>query len=895
MNLLNKLTIKSLNMNRKRTIVTIIGIVLSTALIVAVASIFISMHASMIEYEKKENGDYHYMYRNVSEEDLKYFANNRGIESYYTTKEIGYAKVDSKNEAKPYVDIFAYDDKALDAKKMNLVEGRLPENSEEILITTHLKNNGRLSLLVGDKVTLDIGKRYVKDSDDTLNQYNPYTYEEEEFRAEETKVYKIVGIIERPAGVEEPFTAPGYTMITRMDKNETSGNYNLFLRLNKDGIKNKAEINADLLGIEKKTFEIFYSTNLVSYTEEDFKIAADDLENSRYELSVNGYLVILESSLLEDSTMQSLFVLVIIVVLIIIVTSVFCIKNSFDISITEKTRQYGMLRSIGATKKQIKKNVYFEALVLSFIGIPLGVLAGLGASVVLIFITNYLLKEALNLKLMFDFSLLAIGVSIVLALITIYLSAMRSARKASKISPIDAIRSSHDIKIKNKKYIMSGGIKKLFGIGGDIAYKNLKRNSKKYRTTVISIIVCVSMFIALSTFIELAFRTTKMMAGSTNYNISYTYSSGEEPFATLASDKKDRILSISKLDTIIDYSVLKSEQFYINNLDYTSSFIKYLEDHSYSLDDKMASVYAIGEEPYLKFIEKLGLNYDEVKDKAIVINKSNIQYYDTDKKKQIREEAQIYEGIKSGIKLALNNFDYDDEGVLIDNGKHIEIEVALVTDSLPVGLGIDGISSPFVIVSNEWYDKNVIIRDTDREFYNIDIYSSDPDRLQDEIEKLMGQDISYSLYNVEEEKKTMDSLFTLIAIFLYGFITVIALIGITNIFNTITTSMSLRSREFAIMKCVGMTDREFDRMILLESLLYGLKSLIIGIPLGIGLSVLIHKSLVNGIFVIDYVLPYKAIIGSILAVFVLITIIMKYSISRISKQNIIETIRNENI
>ena len=141
----------------------------------------------------------------------------------------------------------------------------------------------------------------------------------------------------------------------------------------------------------------------------------------------------------------------------------------------------------------------------------------------------------------------------------------------------------------------------------------------------------------------------------------------------------------------------------------------------------------------------------------------------------------------------------------------------------------------------------------------------------------------------------MKSLHLLIAIFLYGFVAVIALIGITSIFNTITTNMELRKREFATLKSVGMTTKEFNRMISLESFFYGTKSLLIGIPIGIFLSYWLSRLLNEGEDIVKYQIPFTSIFVSIIIVFLLITIIMKYSIIKINKQNTIETIRNENI
>ena len=608
MNLLNKLTLKSLKLNKKRTIVTIIGIILSTALIVAVSSLVVSARVSLIEYEKKEKGDYHYILYDVPKEDLKYFNNNREIEKTYLTSSIGYAKVDSQNENKPYLFVKGYSNEALQSKENNLIEGRLPKNANEVVISSHIKNNGGLYYKVEDTIDLEIGNRYV--DEDILNQNNPFL-EEEVFVSSDKKSYEIVGIMERLPYTEESFDAPGYTIITTLDEEQDYGD--VYVRLTKSGLKNKNKLMASILGISEKSFKWFYTGMTEEITVEDFDKASKELERSKYQINTNSMLIRLESSLFEDSTIRSLFVVAIIIIAIIIVTSVFCIKNSFDISITEKTRQYGMLSSIGATKKQIKKNVYFEAFVLEVIAIPLGIILGLVASYILIIITNYFLKDSLNLSLIFSLSYLAILVSIILAIITIYFSAMRSAKKASKTSPIEAIRSNNDIMIKSKKLKSPKIIKSLFGIGGDVSYKNLKRNKKKYRTTIVSIVVCVTIFIALSTFVNLAFDITNLNIKEQNYNISLSFKND-------SSDDEKTINEVLEMDNIKDYALVRENNYYnIIKPKLTSLYQKatgfYQDTEYYYIPIK-----ALGEYQYNEYIKKLGLNYDDIKDKAILIN-----------------------------------------------------------------------------------------------------------------------------------------------------------------------------------------------------------------------------------------------------------------------------------
>ena len=884
MNLLNKLTIKNLKLNKKRTIVTIIGIILSVALITAVASIYASGIASLIDYEKNRNGDFHVAFYDVPADDLEVFKNNRAIETINLTQNIGYAKIDSQNEYKPYAFIKSFEKGSLENLSVRLVEGRLPENDGEILIPTHLKTNGRLELKVGDTITLDVGKR-VDNEGYELNQNNPvqlnntsesvetdgeviYTYDENIVNTVK-KTYKIVGIIERPAENVENYSAPGYTFITYMNENNLKDQIDIFVRYEKNEISDLYNITGGLLGIDGIALEKYYSDEAYSSDAEHEKVS-NEIEKAKYEININNYLVDLETNPMNISSTAGPGVVAGIVIGIIIFTSVFCIKNSFDISITEKIKQYGMLRSIGATKKQIKKNVFFEASILGIIGIPLGIVLGFLATFILIIISNYFLKDMLTdgLKLEFSFSFIAVGVAIILGIVTVYFSAFRSAKRASKVSPIDSIKNSANIQIKSKKIKSPKIIKKLFGIGGEISYKNLKRNKKKYRTTVISIVVSVFVFIALSSFMTMAFDTVRNQINATDINISLTATDYKE-------DEYSKFIATTKFDNIEDYVILRQAGFRISDSLLNQEYVDWVYYDS-SEDEHYLQLIVLGNSQYNKYIKSLGLKYDEIKNKGILINSAIASRYDQEKDKVISKQMKVY-NINKGDKIT---------GKLDDSNQY-DIEIGLVTDNMPLGLEYFT-SGSGLIISDELFDKI-----TTAKIMYIGYVSNNATKLQDEIDEYL-KGIDYYLNNNEENVRMMNSLFTLIGIFLYGFIIVITLIGITNIFNTITTNMELRRQEFAMLKSVGMTTKEFNRMIRLESLFMGLKSLIFGIPIGIGLSYLIYHFLAEESGM-SYELPIVAILFAIITVFILISIIMKYSINKINKQNTIETIRNENI
>ena len=862
MNILNKLTIKNLKLNKKRTIVTIIGIILSVALICAVASMVSSFRESLIRFEINRDGNFHYEFSNVDSKTLKEIKNNRNFEKIYISKNVGYLKLDnSKNEDKPYAYLIAMNKITMSNVSLNLIEGRFPSNDKEIVIPRHLKTNGRIDYKVGDTITLYLGDR-VSDGY-TLNQNNPYHKDEETFDIKDTKTFKIVGIIERPSTIIENYSAPGYTFITYLNDNNYSGEYNVYLRYTKEALKNRYEITAKLLNVDPIKYKK-YMTDLDSLKDSEI----DEIEEKIVKTPhiMNGYLISLETMSLKNSTMKVLYILSTIVIIIIIVSSVFCIKNSFDISIAEKTKQYGMFRSIGATSKQIKKNVLYEAFILGIIGIPLGILCGLLASWILIKVCNYYLYGTLNgITLVFNTSLISILISILLGSITIYFSALKSARRASKLSPMVAIRNSEDIKIKSKKLRTPKYIKSLFGVGGVISYKNLKRNKKKYRTTVISIVISVSVFIGLYYFMNMAFSILDLEVGSSDANIQLI----------IGDNSKDKENNLNKIEQIFNLDNIERISFQkrllgeiIDKTLYTKEFNKLIGTNGTKI-----SIFAIGDSEYRTYVKSLGLNYSDVKNTGILINNSFA--YDEDSKKDV--EISVL-NIKKNDKVDIK----------INNITH-QIKISEVTKERPFGFS-NTYSSGFIIVSDEYLKE----LDSNFNYGWILIRSNNADLLQSNIEKILG-DIDYNLDNTDKNYRIVKGVYTLVAIFLYGFITVITLIGITNIFNTITTNINLRRGEFAILKSVGMTSHEFNRLINLETIFYSLKSLLIGIPLGVGISYLIYIAFSEGSREFQYEFPFGGVFISILAVFILVFIIMNYSIKKVNKQNIIEDIRNENI
>ena len=793
MKILNNFTLKNVKLNKKRSIVTIVGIVLSVALICTVAGMFSSFTKTIQNAVIKSEGDYHVLIMDVSKEDLKYYMYNHDVKKYYVEKAIGMAEENS-------FPVLSYDQNELDT--MYLKKGRLPKNENEIIVSSDLKYKLNENVSLKTYVIPDNYKELI-DNPESIDNKEQYI---------QTLNYKVVGIYDSDYGI--------VGAITKLENYDKVLNIKLVYK----NIRNTYKITNKI----KKDYEVQYNRDLLMW---------------------NGI-----SS--NDNTMMTLYLIVGIVLGIIVVTSVFVIRNSFEISITEKMKQFGMLASIGATKKQIRKSVLFEGFILGIIGIPLGILLGYSVIHILILFTNTIFSDMISGtdKFVVDIPLFAIITSILLGAVTILLSSLKSAVKASKVSPIVAIRSNNDIKIKKKKLKTPKLISKIFGIGGVISYKNLKRNKKKYRTTVISLVVSISIFIALYFFTNSLFKVSGLFYKESYYNMNVRVNSED-------LNNIDTYNRIIKLNNIEDYALWSNKVLKLKE-GYETGEININSD---------TTLYSIGENEYKKYLKKLDLKYDDVKDKIIYIE--NTTENDSKTKKIIK---------------AFNFKEKDTLTFYNDNNKEYNIEVAKITKNSSFDLHILNDGSGVFIVSDELFNSI----DEVGHISNFHIKSNNPDKLERDIEKLEIENIV--IENYSRIARQMNKMVLWISVFLYGFIIVITLIGVTNIFNTITTSMSLRSKEFAMLKSVGMTNKEFNRMIRLESILYGLKSLVIGCTIGTGLAYLMYKSFSRTIdFGFD--IPINAIIISTIFIFLVVGITMKYSLSKINKQNIIETIRRDNI
>lgn len=848
MSILNRLTIKNLRLNKKRTIVTIIGIILSTALMVGIGLLFSSFQDLMIRDTIGYSGKYEAKYNDVDLIKLNDIKNKNF--TYFYEKPIGFSKIESSNEYKPYMYITSVNREYFD--ELKLIEGDIPKNENEIVISNHVITNGGLDYKVGDIVTFTYGSRNI---DGNITLANSELVDGEFLTNEGTHTYKIVGIVDRSNF--ESYSASGYTAFT-VDVNSDNGNVNLYVMFN----KNK---------------------NIIKQSEE----LAKEL-NYNGDINYNSTLLALYGESTYGNVMSSMGGMMIIMLSLVSIGCIIVIYNSFAISVMERKKEFGLLSSIGATKKQIKKSVFYEALVVGVIGIVFGILgAYIGIGCVILIINN-LISDMLEYKLYLVTNPLFIIIPVIFMIIVIGVSAFIPSRRASKVSPIEAIRQNDDIKINKKKIRTSKLVLKLFGIEGEIALKNIKRNKKKYRVTIVSLFISIVLFISFSSYMNYTLNTASSVMGEVPYDYRISYFGDDNNKEALdkineivkSSDVKEYVsYSVGNLSIIGDYTYSDEYlDFYksaygddgikaLNNLKYQSIYILVLDDNSYN-----------------KYKKLIGLD----KDSVILLNKFKGVSYGNNKR--VNYDIPVINGGNINIKIC--NFDDDEENVDTTKYCNKNIDSIFVTNkSFDLIEEFSYMDDFKLIVNKKLYDS---ILDGGTDFTQFNIISDNTNNI-DKLTKELDKYNNVNYINIKESMKQTNNLILVVKILMYGFISLVTLIGVTSVFNTISTSMALRKREFAVLRSIGLTRGGFNKMLFFESLFFGMKSLIFALPVSIGVTILIHYSLSDMVSISTIIIPWKAIIISIVSVFIIVLLTMMYSSSKIKKHNIIEQIREENI
>jgi putative ABC transport system permease protein len=860
-NIINKLTIRHLKENKRRTFVTIIGVIISVAMVTAVSILGVSFLDLLKRQTIATDGEWHVKYEDVNSNQLEVIGKDEATKRLIISNDLGYANLErSENRGKPYIFFKEYNEKGFTQFPIELSEGRFPQAEDEVVLSEEIANNAKVVYEIGDKITFEIGNRLVEGVAEPLTQNDPLQTDEngsiEELLVESKKTVTVVGTIKRPTW--EPSWSPGYTIIGYVDQELLTKNDTVDAVVVLKKVNGSLYEHADQLVSELQIKKVGFNSELLRY------YGVTDQDNLR----------------------TTLFSLAAIIMAVIIVGSVALIYNAFAISVSERSRHLGMLASVGATKRQKRNSVFFEGAIIGAISIPIGIIAGLAGMAVTFAFINRFLGQALNVteKLLVVATPASILAACAISIVTIFISTYLPARRASKVSAIDAIRQSQDVKLTGKAVKTSKLVRKIFGMEAEIGLKNLKRNKRRYQATVFSLVISIVLFLAVSFFTSSLEKSLELSQEEVNFDIQVmgdrTEAEELRPLAKLDYVTESSIVELLYLNTWIDEGEIADEL--RANIQADPSLLKeVLKDGKYPYQ---LVLQGLDEQSYKAYAKKAGLDPEKL-DTATGIVIDQISYKDYDLGKVI-ETKSIQ--TKVGKSIDLFAFDYETEEERYLN----KIQIGALTDQVPMGVRPSGLGMVDVVVSEKTLHQLIDTKLEEEVQVYLYMNSSDPLATQDALDKVTSSNMH--VYNVYQNRQRNEQMIMLMSVFTYGFIALISLISIANIFNTISTSISLRKREFAMLRSVGMTPKGFNKMINYESVFYGVKALVYGLPISLVVMVLIYWSL-RGTFEYGFALPWMSIIYVILAIFMIVSLAMLYSIGKIKKENIIDGLKQENI
>lgn len=861
MNIFNKFTLQSLKKSRSRTLVTIIGVVLSAALITAVATFGVSLLNYMANGAAQKYGDWHVEFSDVDSTFAQEQTNNDDVANTAIFENIGYAKLDGgTNPNKPYLFIAGFSEKTFDALPITLLSGRLPKNGGEILVSGSVMTKGGVQFKVGDTLTLAVGNRMNENK--KLGQSDPYTAGSETLVPKADRTYTVVGICQTPHFEEN--SAPGYTIITTSDISDTADNLSLFVTL-----KNPHEVHAYTRSIAGSHAYIFNNDVL------RFMGLSDD-SSDKFFISL-------------------LYSVAGIVVFIIMLGSIFLIYNSFNISLNERTHQFGILSSVGATPKQLRNSVLFEGLCIGAVGIPIGVLVGIGSTELVISVVaknfgNVMYSEV---PLTLTVSVPAIIAAAVVSLVTILISAYIPARKASNTPVMECIRQTNEVKVEVGAVKTSKLAQRLYGLEGTLALKNFKRNKKRYRSIVLSLILSIVLFVSTSAFVTDLKQVSVQAKSVTNYDIG---------FGTQDMDNSKMIQLYDKLKTadgitessyqiVMKYScTVQADEL---SDDYWTSTGSQSSNETVNLPMK---IQFLDNKTYLKMINDLGLpaaEYTGQNAKLIAVAKME------DNSSQVDSVSQLKDLFTNSSLNVTVTPETSGESTAYGKNANITCVEIMPPDTPPMTETSE--QQPYFLQVMAPYSSIEMLAPSDTSsdimVKGMTFQSKDPAQSAAEIKMMIqgaGLTTSYIILNTSEMLEENQNYIFIANVFAYTFIIMISLIAVANVFNTISTNIKLRRRELAMLRSVGMSDRSFNKMMRFECAFYGMRALLFGLPIAAVSSWLIYKGMfVGGADSIIFALPWASIGICVFSVLIVIFVTMMYAISKIRKENIIDALQDD--
>ena len=859
MNIISTLTLRHLLTNKKRSVVTILGIVASTSLITAITLGVFSFFKFFGSLSIRTDGNVHAQFEEVSHEQYIALTEDSRIDLVgledAEEKKTGVRLVNDKEDRFRVGNICHVDENYLNMKVMADYDGRFPKNSSEIAVEEQfLIDNGLEDLKPGDVLTFEQGYRYVDDELEGFMYLGGNYRSDEQFSVLTTESCVVTAILHgnRPTSDWDILKGLDDGYFPDTDKSQ------VIITLNKcdhTALKQLQSIVEDH-GIQKHSY------------------------NTEFLLSCFAF----EGS---GGTYRSFFILMAIALAIIIITSIILIYNSIGMSLTERMRYLGMLSSVGATAKQKRFSIYYEGMILGLVGIPLGLLTGyIGTKITLAILGKRILEAEMiggaeglrgSIPVVVEASVLCIIV--LFSAFTILVSTFVPAIRAAKVMPVDALRQSNVIRVNAGKLRVNPLVRIFFGYEGELAYKNIQRNGVKGKVITATIAVSIILFLTINYFCN-------SVARANQYELDIPY----QVVATCALNESDRLRNaISEMEGVDDIYCASMIQFTFRqrtdsdeepaNADITDPGFR-LPGFT-DMDFAEMAVIVVDDDDFDRILEDNGLIKEEYYGetlKGVLLN----DYFHEKKSSEIFNDGILgqslhYDNAKGNppaVEIAaFARYNADDD--IYDLIRKTNIAV-FVPESM-------------------YYEKAKEVLPADMLTIDLGVETTRHEEVYGNIYSLLEKDgyHSYRCSDLTDAIQAMDTITLLLKTAMYGFTFLLTLIAIANIVNTISTGMLLRRKEFAMYKSVGLENSGFRRMIRLETILYGVKALVWGIPISLLLSYMMYASFDMALYTFD---PDWFMYGiTVVAVIGILGFSMVLSINKIKGDNIIEVLKEDEV
>lgn len=822
-----QLSNRYLKQNKKGTKLTIVGIVLSIALLCSMGTFMMTSKNTMENQAIEQSGKFHAMIEDLSQENYEKLKSNIKIEviSPLKQEEPVHLVKDKK------VLITMGNREIFNLMNVELIEGGLPKNNDELVLEQWVIKYFDKDIKVGDKIN-------IVSKDNSI------------------KTYILVGIAKDKVESKYIGIANAYTLESIMP----SENISALIKI-KDKV-DKREVLDTIKGV----------------------VGVENLRENTALLKISG-----ETG--NSDFNSGLFGVILTIVGIIIISSIMLIYNIFHISIVERTKQFGQLRAMGATKKQVKKLVMRESLILSIVAIPIGLIIGILSVYMMSFIFKILSKD---FELQVEVSLLVLIGSSLLGLVTVYISAILPAKGAGKVSPLEAINTSNLIsKEKNNKIkIRHKNLVKLIKIDTVMAIRNIKRNKKRFYISAISMSISTMLFITATSFIKLtdSLGHKNNIENKMQFEIATNFEGNENE--KISSEFIDEVKNIVGVDEVYsNYNNIESEAI--------------LDKKTISIDNEYTNIEKVTYENIEKESSSIMLNgFDNNKLELIkpYITSGSIDNLKENEVILVKKDgspipSDIHINLEVGDEIKIDPNYNDSSDIIKDKYKNdevINLKIKAIIEDLPYNLGFSML--PNIIMPTKTLEEVISKNDIQRDSFGIKsimLKVNDENLIESIDNNLINLIEKYPQYKVlnKADLIKLDTVEDLrISILIMGFVVVIVLISSINITNTVASNITSRKREISSLKAIGMTSKGLKSMICFEGATFGIYGGIIGSILGNIVSYVMYINFAK-IAEVGYNIPYITTIIAIVGVIIIGYVSALIPMRKLTNENIIEGIK----